>query len=308
MVAKLERQRLESTVRMPDGRKIGVAEFGDPNGVALLWLHGIPGGRHQIPPAVREFARERGVRVIGIDRPGIGRSTGHLYRRVRHFADDVAVVLDALGIERTGVVGMSGGGAYAQAVAHQLPDRVVGLALLCSVAPGVGDHKAPNGVVNDLARVFRVPMLVLRRPVGGMMWVLVKGMAPFKDQLADTVISRMPGTDAEIMSEPSMRKMFINDFVGNSRRQSQAMMNDTVLLGRHWGFDIRDIRVPTAVWMGTEDWIVPPHHGEHLAAMIPGATLHVGEGDGHFAGLAQGERVMDYIVETHANAQAAVPV
>lgn len=298
----LPRPRLDSSVRMPDGRRIGVAEFGAPAGRPLLWFHGIPGGRHQVPPAVRSRAADFGVRVIAIERPGIGKSSKHLYKRIRDFAADVDVVLDSLGIDEFAVVGMSGGGAYAQAVAHQMPERVVSLALLCSVAPAIGDHKAPGGAVNDLARTFRVPMIYVRRPMGTVLWGVIQALKPVANPVFDFACDRMPESDGEIMRDPATRRMFLTDLVGNSRRQCQAVLNDATLMGRHWGFDIRDIRVPTRVWMGTEDRIVPPEHGRHLAAVIPDAELEVHEGAGHLAGFGYGEGVLAYVADRYGDA------
>ena len=59
-------------------RRIGFAEFGSASGRPILWLHGTPGARRQIPIEAREYAAARGVRLIGIDRPGVGLSLIHI--------------------------------------------------------------------------------------------------------------------------------------------------------------------------------------------------------------------------------------
>src|SRR3954469_3260928 len=89
---------VEGVVTVQHGRRLGFAEFGDPHGRAVLWMHGTPGARRQIPQAARLAAAELGVRLIGIDRPGVGHSTPHLYSSIADSADDIEQLLDRLGI------------------------------------------------------------------------------------------------------------------------------------------------------------------------------------------------------------------
>lgn len=286
---------VDSAITLPDGRRLGVAEYGDPEGSVVLWFHGLPGARHQVPPVVQSRAAFHGLRVVSIERPGIGLSTNHLYHRVRDFAVDVEFILDRLRINEFGVVGLSAGGAYALAVAHALPERTVSLSLLCSVAPGVGDHRAPHSRINELNRRYRAPLTLVRRPAGRVLWLAVRAMRPFVDPLADAVLARMPESDAAVLRDPASRKVFIGDFMRNSRHQLHVVLNDSVLFGRHWGFDIREIQVPAGVWVGTDDTIVRPEHGYHLAATIPGAELYEHVGGGHLVGFAAADEVLTFI-------------
>jgi hypothetical protein len=68
-------------------------------------MHGTPGGRRQIPVAARGYAISADLRLIGVDRPGIGASTPHLYRNVGDWVDDLRMLLDTLGIDRAHVIG-----------------------------------------------------------------------------------------------------------------------------------------------------------------------------------------------------------
>ena len=86
----------------------------------------------------RSVAHAWGVRLIGIDRPGVGSSTPHLYDRILDWADDFAVVADRLGVEESGLIGMSGGGPYALACRAALPDRI-------TAAAGAGRRGADEG-------------------------------------------------------------------------------------------------------------------------------------------------------------------
>jgi pimeloyl-ACP methyl ester carboxylesterase len=116
---------LEGNIAVGDDRQIGFAEFGDPQGRAVFWLHGTPGARRQIPMEARVYAEQRQIRLIGVDRPGIGSSTPYQYDTVFAFADDLRTIADTLGIDRMEVIGLSGGGPYTLACAAAMPDRVV---------------------------------------------------------------------------------------------------------------------------------------------------------------------------------------
>src|ERR1700712_140655 len=90
------RPRLEGSVAVRDGRRLGFAEFGSPRGDAVIWMHGTPGARRQIPLEARAFAEREGLRIIGVDRPGIGSSTPHVYRDVADWTDDLVLLADTL--------------------------------------------------------------------------------------------------------------------------------------------------------------------------------------------------------------------
>ncbi|MCB9371914.1 MAG: alpha/beta hydrolase [Microthrixaceae bacterium] len=136
--------RRDGTVKLADGRRLGFAEYGDEGGDPVLWFHGTPGARHQIAPDVNDLADQRGVRVITVERPGVGDSTPHLHGRVLDWAGDVDQLTAQLGIERFAVAGLSGGGPYVLACAHAFPDRVVAGAVLGVWRPRAREPTAPT--------------------------------------------------------------------------------------------------------------------------------------------------------------------
>jgi pimeloyl-ACP methyl ester carboxylesterase len=95
--------RVEGRVTVRDGRTLGFAEFGPAGGRPILWLHGTPGARRQIPEAARLAAEEVGVRFVGVDRPGTGLSTSHLSDSILDHIADLEILVDELGFEEFGV-------------------------------------------------------------------------------------------------------------------------------------------------------------------------------------------------------------
>ncbi|HEY8058809.1 MAG TPA: alpha/beta hydrolase, partial [Acidimicrobiales bacterium] len=261
--------REERTVAVAADRRLGVAEFGPRDGKAVFWFHGTPGARRQVPPATRRAADEMGARVIGVERPGTGSSTGHLYPDIRAFADDIAVVADELGVDRFGLIGLSGGGPYVLACAEAFPDRVVGAVVLGGVAPTVGDDAASGGPV-DLTRRFRLLIGVTRLPLTLGLIVLARALKPIGHQAFVLYSRTAPPGDQLAFAVPGMEEMFLDDLNSAVARGGLgATTGDLALFGRHWGFSVRDIRVPVRFWHGDADNIVPLRHAEALARLVP---------------------------------------
>lgn len=286
---------IEGTIVLPDDRRLGFAEFGAPSGTPIFWLHGTPGARRQIPPEARAAARRRGVRLIGIDRPGVGDSTPHLYPSFHHWAHDLAVAADHLGIARFGLVGLSGGGPYLLAGAHAMPDRVVAGAVLGGVAPARGPDAAPGGLV-ELGSRFELLFRYLHEPLGialtALAWTLRPAASP-----ALTAFARLsPPADRALLQRPEMKAFFLDDLLNGSRWGLRAPIYDMLLFSRPWGFRLRDIRVPIRFWHGAADHMVPLAHAHHQARLIPGASVVVRHGESHLGGLAAAEEILDGVL------------
>jgi pimeloyl-ACP methyl ester carboxylesterase len=287
--------RYEGSFQLSDRRRLGYAEYGPATGRPVIWFHGTPGARRQIAPSARELACERDVRLIAIERPGIGSSTPHRYRSVVEWALDIERFCDALGVDRFAIAGLSGGGPYALACAHELPNRVVAVALLGGVAPSVGDEAAPGGlsrwlnVLAPLASLTRLPLSVVLPRV-------IPFLEGIGDQAVDFTARFFPPGDQRIFEDPRVRKMFVEDVVLASRRHMQAWLLDAVLFGKPWGFSLRDVKVPVHMFYGDADAIVPLAHGEHMAKLIPGALLRIRPDEGHLGGLGASEEVLEALL------------
>ena len=102
------------TFTLADGRALGFAEYGNPNGKPLFYFHGHPGSRFE----ARYLENSETARIIGVDRPGLGLSTYKAGRKILDWPDDIAELANSLGIARFAVAGFSGGGPYALACAY----------------------------------------------------------------------------------------------------------------------------------------------------------------------------------------------
>ena len=118
----------EGLVDLPDGRRLGYGEYGHRGGTPVLMFHGVPGGRQlDIGPA-----KECGAWAFVLERPGYGLSDPQPGRKLIDWSNDVAAFADHFQFDRFAVAGFSGGGPYALACGHDMPDRVSKVGLICA--------------------------------------------------------------------------------------------------------------------------------------------------------------------------------
>lgn len=288
--------RAEYAVDLADGRRLGVAEFGPRHGKAIFWFHGTPGARRQVPPNARAYAEQHGLRIIGVERPGVGLSTPHLYESFVDWTRDIAEVADELDIDRFGAIGLSGGGPYVLACAHEFRDRMVGGAVLGGVAPARGRDAAAGGIVGMVTPLSNT-FAALRYPMGVAFSSLVRALHPFTDSVFPLVLRAFPEGDRRVLSRPDMREMFIDDLKLGSSVGLHSVISDVVLFTRPWGFLLRDIEVPVHFWQGDADPLVPFSHGAHQAALVRQSSLVHRPDEGHLGGLDQAEAAIESILQ-----------
>jgi 3-oxoadipate enol-lactonase len=239
------------------------------SGPPLLLVQGLGYGGRGWGPLLELLAAD--FRVVFFDNRGFGASDAPPGPyTVGELAGDAAAVLDAAGLERAHVVGVSLGGMVAQELALTRAKRVDRLVLL-STTPGLRGHPMPARTVALMAEApFLAPDVALRRFVDN---ALGSGAG---DGLADRIVA--------------YRTQNPPDLTG---WQAQAAAGAT-----HDALDqIAGITAPTLVVHGTEDAVVDYRNGELLARTIPGARLELLDGVGHLAPWEQPERLAPLLRE-----------
>jgi pimeloyl-ACP methyl ester carboxylesterase len=295
-MSEVDRPRLEGSVAVRDGRRLSFAEFGDTRGAAIVWMHGTPGARRQIPLEARVFAEENDLRIIGIDRPGIGSSTPHLYPDILDWTNDLVELCDVLDIDTLRVIGLSGGGPYALAAGAALPDRVHGVGVLGGVAPTQGPDAITGGLVT-LAPYVAPLLSYTRIPLGFALAQAIRLVRPIAGPILDGYAAVQPRGDKELLARPEFRAMFLDDLLNGSRFHFGAVLADVILFTRPWGFEAADVQVPVHWWHGDSDHIIPHAHGVHLADRLPHARFTTIHGESHLGGLGVATEVLSQLME-----------
>ncbi len=305
MLIPIERPRLEGNVAVGGDRQIGFAEFGDPRGRAVFWLHGTPGARRQIPVEARLYAERKHIRLIGVDRPGIGSSTPFQYRNVLAFAEDLRTIADVLGIDEMAVIGLSGGGPYALACAAAMPERVVVTGVLGGVAPTIGPDAISGGLMS-LGSALAPLMPIIGLPLRLAAVSLIQMIRPLGSRAVDMYGRVSPEGDRRLMARPEFKAMFLDDLLNGSRKQMAAPFADVVAFAKDWGFRLDEVKVPVRWWHGDKDHIIPFAHGQHVVSRLPDAELYALPGESHLAGLGYAKDILDNLMALWDDLEPAI--
>jgi len=270
----------ERDVRLADDRTLRVLEEGDPRGHPVFYLHGTPGSRVLYEKQVGD-ARRRGLRLIGYDRPGYGGAPPKPGRRVVDAASDVVSIADALGLDRFAVYGHSGGGPHALACGTLPPRRTVAIASLASVAPypaegldwlrGQGEENVAEFSATLKGEAELERFLEAQRP--GLLSATPEGLVAALGSLLSPI-------DARILTN-ELAPFFAAQAREGLREGVAGWRDDDLAFMRPWGFHPSQIRIPTQIWQGGEDRMVPFAHGEWLATRMPHAEVHLEPTEGH---------------------------
>lgn len=255
------------------GRTVSYATFGDPDGVPVVALHGLPGSR-AFGALLHEPARERGVRVLALDRPGVGGSEPMPGRAVADTAELVAGFLDALGVDTAGVLGFSGGGPHALACPACIPERVSGTALLASPAPPNAD--VPEGpmvrVTNALARHSALGLGVLTRVQAALL------ARQDGDGLLDLFTTAPVATDV-VCDDATVADVLEAEAALALERGHDTLAAEYRALATDWEFDPYTVGSNVHVFHGRDDENVHPEAADYYARVLPDATVNRAPGD-----------------------------
>ena len=291
---------------LADGRVLGWAEYGEADADPVLWFPGTPGARSQLPANALDEAIARRLRIIVVERPGTGHSTPHDYAAISDFVPDVEALTDHLGIDRFAAVGLSGGGPFVLACAAALGDRMTTGVVLS----GIGPTRGPDAVISyTLALVPAAAALErIARPLGDGIGRVLRTIAPFGRPFINAFFWLERGDREAMAAEPGHAQQLLHDLVDAARRSGvMAPINDLILFGRHWGFELNEIAVPITFWGGTSDVIVPYRHAERQSKRVSNSQLRTLQGRGHFAGYTEVNDVFDAIREHWPAVRIAPP-
>lgn len=278
----------ERTVKLPDGRLIGYAEWGVPDGPPVLYFHGTPASRLD-PVCFPDAPMAAGVRLLSIDRPGMGISTFQRRRTIAQWPADVAEFADALGLERFGIVGWSGGGPYVFACAAAIPDRLTGAMSVAGVGPldRPGALDGMNPTEAKLTRLCQKAPPIARMVLGTMF--RVSRAKP--DQAFKSFRAEVSESDQRVIDALPNEAKQMGWFIEAGRHGARGAVQDYRALV-DWGFPLERVEAPVSLWQGDADQLVPMAHAEELASRAPGAAIHRCPGEGHLVMVGHAEEIL----------------
>ena len=198
------------------------------------------------------------VRRITVDRPGVGFSDSQPDRTLLSWPDDVCALADFLGLDTFGVLGTSGGGPYAAAYWHPLPDRISRAALVSALGP-----LDRPGALTGMNRGEAATMILARR--APLLARCLVGAAVTADRchpgtVYHGLLAALPEADRRVAADPRVRDSLADSFALAFRQGVRGQVDDWGIIATPWGFDPEDIRVRVDLHHGGLDDRVPLHH------------------------------------------------
>ena len=275
---------LNQTMILADGRVLGYAESGDPEGKVLLHFHGLNSSRLEVK-IVHDQMLKAGIRFIGIDRPGIGLSTFQENRKVLDIVDDVEELADSLGIEKFSVLGISSGGKYALACAYKIPHRLIS----CNIISGASPMEFINEDMDKKIHLFisfiqKTPWLI--RPIYWFLYAQLSQNISKSDQFLENIFATLGEVDKKLLEKENIKTMLLEAFRESYVQGSKGVAYEAGfdLIKYSWGFKLEDIEFPNIhFWHGALDKGIPLSMVKSMVEKISGATLKVYLNDGHIS-------------------------
>jgi pimeloyl-ACP methyl ester carboxylesterase len=277
--------RTRQVFHLSDGRALGYAEYGDPQGKPLFYFHGWPSSRIEFSGLNGDaIANELRIRVLAIDRPGFGLSS---FQPNHHFIDwphDVCSLADHLGFDRFAVMSYSAGSPYAAACAHEIPERLGSV----GIVSGVGQPFSAPGATDGMPTLMLWTTARIHPRLTGLLFNMMKNRianAP-RDQLPTSAKQAMMA-EADFAFLQKHPSVFGNNMDGGLEALRQGGYGPAyaaALYWKPWGFRLEDIHSKVHVWHGEQDLNAPiSAHGKVLAAKLTNAEVKFYPGEGHIS-------------------------
>jgi len=268
----------DSALVLTDMRRLAWRLWGEPDHRTVLRLQGTPGSRLHRHPDARLW-RDAGVRMLAADRPGFGGSSRLPGRGLSAVADDLALLLDELGLDRVPVISFSGGGPHALAFAARHPDRVSAVTVMVGAAPLAPDERARLVAVNRAGlEAAERGWDALHSHLDGMRQRILSGGSW-------SLLDDAPAGDREIMSDPAWQRVDRANTVEALREGAEGWADETLALVGAWDFDPGSVHAQVTWWHGADDANAPLSAAERVVAQLPQARLNVWYHQGHFAAI-----------------------
>ena len=278
-------KQTELTFHLPDGRTLGYAAYGDPQGNPLLYFHGWPSSRIEFAGLNGDaVAAALHARIIAVDRPGFGLSSYQPHHRFTDWPQEVARLADHLGFGRFAVMGYSAASPYTLACAHALADRLTAVGVVSGVAQPFSAPGATKGMPT-------IMLWMTARIHPRLTWLLFNMMKNTitngpRDQLPKSAKQAMMAEAdfAFIKEHPAAMAANMDGGAEALRQGGLGPAEAGALYWKPWGFRLEDIYTKVHVWHGDADLNAPfAAHGKVLAERLPNAVVKFYPGEGHIS-------------------------
>lgn len=260
-----------SEFKTTTGRKLAWNEWGAKNGRIVIFCPGA--GMAGSLPFGKEAAERLSLRIITVDRPGLGGSDMDSDKNFESWAKDITGLLNSFGCDTVPVIGFSQGGVFALALG------AYGVASSVTVVSGTDELSYP-GV-----------KALLPAQLDGMVQYAEDDPAGLEQEIAASASAEWLWHMIETMSSDRDRTFYASEDFAPAYREvleygfsqgAEGYARDTILATAPWPFRVEEMNCPVYLWYGLDDTspVHSPDHGVILASRIKNAQLTQIEGQG----------------------------
>lgn len=260
---------------LSNGYQLAWNKYGESNGEAIFYFHGLPGSRLEAQ-AADAIANDLGIQLICPERPGYGDSNLLDNFRLLDWPAVVSQLADKLNLERISILGFSVGCNYALACAHSIPKRLSKISLIGGLAP-YQTEVMQNQISADFKPLYD---LSLADENAALQQVTQMGTSP--EDLFNIIQSALPPCDKTLFEQRKIKSHFKNSIHMAIKNGVLGCVSDILNLTRPWQFSLTDINLPIDIWHGREDKSVGFAIGEYLASELKNSTFHPQDNCGHY--------------------------
>ncbi|KAG4412130.1 hypothetical protein IFR04_014724 [Cadophora malorum] len=289
------------TITLSDGRTLGYALYGStsPSAQSVFYFHGTPSSRLEAA-ILASPATALNIRIISVDRPGMGLSTFQAHRKILDWPRDITELANHLNLPTFSILAYSSGLAYAFACARVIPrNRLLGVAILAGIFPEKWDglmfmrpmqHLMTSGLSHLAGSSMNSQWGELARSSDPARFyeACMKEM-PARPEVEQRALK---GSENIALFDP-MREAF--------RVDGKGIGLELKVQAADWGFSLGDVDCAggrVKLWHGAKDVNVPVERASKAMGSLAGAELQVVEDEGHVGILIHhGESALGFLAQ-----------
>jgi pimeloyl-ACP methyl ester carboxylesterase len=265
-------------ITLKDGRQLGYSEYGFKTGFPILFFHGLPGSRLEAEK-LHFAALKLNIRLIGIDRPGMGLSSPQKNRTIINWSEDIKELASILNLGKISIIGHSGGAPYIAACAYFIPEIIHQAVIVSGIAP----LTIPEAVSSLPKSQKQMLWMIKYCPFIFKLMMKKSFKAIENPDRLQSMIKQLPEVDANLFKNMAYKKTIASSLKEAFSQDASNVVTDFKLLLKPWGFHLEKIKCPLIVWQGGKDQQAPVKHAEIYAAMVPKTKYMYLKEEGHIS-------------------------